>query len=58
MESNVLLNCYETEDEMERIPKGAYTPEFRAQAVRLIEEGAAMTEALCVNINLSQLNLS
>ena len=29
---------------MERIPKGAYTPEFRAQAVRLIEEGAAMTE--------------
>lgn len=43
---------------MERIPKGAYTPEFRAQAVRLIEEGAAMTEALCVNINLSQLNLS
>ncbi len=39
---------------MERIPKGAYTPEFRAQADRLIEEGAA----LCVNINLSQLNLS
>jgi hypothetical protein len=29
---------------MERIPKGAYTPEFRAQALRLIEEGAAMTE--------------
>ncbi len=28
---------------MEPIPKGAYKPEFRAQAVRLIEEGAAMT---------------
>jgi len=27
-----------------RDPKGTYTPEFRAQAVRLIEEGAAMTE--------------
>jgi transposase-like protein len=29
---------------MEQIPKRAYTPEFRAHAVRLIVEGAAMTQ--------------
>ena len=29
---------------MERIPRGIYTPEFRAEAVRLIEEGAAITD--------------
>lgn len=29
---------------MEQIPRGIYTPEFRAEAVRLIEEGVAITE--------------
>ena len=28
---------------MERIPRGIYTPEFRVEAVRLIEEGAAIS---------------
>lgn len=30
---------------MERIPKGIYTPEFRVEAVKLVEEGRLSVEA-------------
>lgn len=36
MESNVSVKCWKRRTEMERIPKGIYTQEFREQAEALI----------------------
>jgi transposase len=46
MESNVSIDWLKRRTEMERLPKGAYTPEFREQAVRLPEtEGLTLRES-------------
>lgn len=36
MESDVSVKLVETVDEMERLPRGGYTLEFREQAVRTL----------------------
>ena len=42
---------------MERIPKGIYTPEFRAEAVRLVEEGGLTVGVVAKRLSVPKSSL-
>ena len=42
---------------MERIPKGLYTPEFRVEAVKLVEEKGLSVDAAAKRLSVSKSSL-
>ena len=42
---------------MERIPKGIYTPEFRAEAMKLVEEGGLSVDAAAKRLSVPKSSL-
>ena len=42
---------------MERIPKGIYTPEFRAEAVKLVEEGGLSVDLAAKRLSIPKSSL-
>jgi len=43
---------------MERIPKGIYTPEFRVEAVKLVEEGRLSVDAAAKRLSVPKSSLA